>query len=292
MPGPRLTMQPESNPPQPSIRAMTHADIAEGMRLCRACNWNQLEDDWRLFLELEGAGCRIAEQDGAIAGTAAYLAYGRDFSWIAMMLVDPRVRRGGIGSALLASALDCLRDQDTVRLDATPAGEPLYRRFGFVGEYPLARSALTVDGATFTPTGGTARPMQAAELPEILARDRAVFGADRGALLASFYRRAPDLAWVAGDGYCFGRPGYRYSQLGPVIAPDPETARQLVSYCLVAQHGKRFAMDVPRHSPDWIAWLESAGFAIERPFLRMCRGRLPDAGAPERQFAIGGPEFG
>jgi hypothetical protein len=29
------------------VRAMTHADIPAGLRLCRDNNWNQLEDDWR-----------------------------------------------------------------------------------------------------------------------------------------------------------------------------------------------------------------------------------------------------
>ena len=31
------------------VRPMTHADIPAGLRLCRASNWNQLEDDWRVL---------------------------------------------------------------------------------------------------------------------------------------------------------------------------------------------------------------------------------------------------
>ncbi|MGO9256060.1 MAG: GNAT family N-acetyltransferase [Bryobacteraceae bacterium] len=306
-----------------SLCAMRYSDIAAGLHLCRACQWNQVEDDWRCFLDFDGAACRLALRDDAVLGTVAFLRFGRSFSWIAMMLVDPQARRAGIASRLMEWALESLREESSIRLDATPAGEPLYRRYGFREEYPLVRmkvaaaaeepSAALAAFAAFVPSlpsSRLVRRMEPADLPQVFARDRAVFGADRSALLASFYRRAPELAWVAReskDGYCFGRPGYLYSQLGPIVAEDAETAASLVSHCLSAQHlpmqhpptqhppgppAKPFAIDVPKHSPDWICWMESAGFAIERPFLRMCRGDHTGIGLPDRQFAIGGPEFG
>jgi GNAT superfamily N-acetyltransferase len=274
-----------------SLRAIRLSDIGAGLRLCRACQWNQVEDDWRCFLDFDGAGGHLALRDDLVLGTVAFLRYGRAFSWIAMMLVDPQARRTGIASLLMDAALESLKEGDRIRLDATPAGEPLYRHYGFLDEYPLLRTKIAVAEETFVPSRRNVRRMEAADLPKVFARDRVIFGADRSALLASFYRRAPELAWVTTDGYCFGRPGYLYSQLGPIVAGDVETAGDLVSHCLSSQHGKRFAIDVPEHSPDWIRWMESAGFEIERPFLRMCRGDNPGYGLPDRQFGIGGPEF-
>ena len=84
-----------------SLRAMGHADIGAGLRLCRACQWNQVEDDWRYFLDLEYAGCHLALREDVVLGTVAFLRYGRIFSWIAMMLVDPQARRAGIASGLM-----------------------------------------------------------------------------------------------------------------------------------------------------------------------------------------------
>src|SRR5262249_48860077 len=115
----------------------------------------------------------------------------------------------------------------------------------------------------------------------------------RSALLRSFHRRAPEMAWIvrrdgAVAGYCFGRPGHLYSQVGPVVAKDEAAARALVASC----HGEILAIDAPRAAAGWLAWLEQGGFAIERPFLRMCRGDNRSPGTPERQFAIAGPEFG
>src|SRR5690348_356412 len=76
-----------------TIRPMTHADIADGLRLCRASNWNQLEDDWRVFLD-RGGGL-LAVEGGEIVGSVAWLPFGGEFTWLSMMLVDPTARRGG-----------------------------------------------------------------------------------------------------------------------------------------------------------------------------------------------------
>src|SRR6266581_4104988 len=129
---------------------MTSDDIAAGLRLCRASGWNQLESDWRCFLELNPEGCRVVESDSAesdnaefgrvesdrrVAGTVATLRYEEKFSWVSMLLVDPEMRHRGIGSLLLGEALRLLEDMETIRLDATPAGKLVYDKFGFVDEY-------------------------------------------------------------------------------------------------------------------------------------------------------------
>ena len=172
------------------LRAMTAEDIAGGLRLCRASGWNQLEEDWRLFVESAGSGGLLIERAGKILGTAAYMRYDA-LAWVAMMLVDPAERGAGLGAQLLAGALAALGDAPCVGLDATPLGEPLYRRFGFVGDYSLARTKATIDRARFPDAAGAARRMLASDLEAVCRRDREVFGADRGRLLASLFERAP-----------------------------------------------------------------------------------------------------
>src|ERR1017187_7073680 len=125
------------------LRAMTTEDIAGGLRLCRASGWNQLEEDWRLFIDSPGSGGWLIERAGNILGTAACIRYD-SLAWIAMMLGDPAQRRagpaggrGGGGARLVSAALAAVADVPCAGLDATPAGEPLYRRFGFVEAYSL-----------------------------------------------------------------------------------------------------------------------------------------------------------
>jgi GNAT superfamily N-acetyltransferase len=277
------------------LRAMTVGDIAGGMRLCGASGWNQLEQDWRMFTDSPGSGGFLIERAGNVLGTAAYIRYDA-LAWIAMMLVDPAERGAGLGAKLLGAALGALGDAACVGLDATPAGEPLYRRFGFVEDYGLVRTKAIIDSTRFVDPAAIARRMLPSDLEAVCLRDREVFGADRGRLLATLFDRAPECAWTVKDGtgvqgYTFGRPGRLYHQLGPVVAADAAIARELVSTCLSRLGGRAFAIDVPLLDWEWLNYLKSAGFAEERPFVRMFRRGHAHPGIPARQYAICGPEF-
>lgn len=270
------------------MRQMTEADIEAGLRLCRASGWNQLATDWRLFLENNPVGCRVVESEGRVTGTVATLRYEDRFSWISMLLVDPEMRRRGIGTKLLHTAMELLADMPSVRLDATPAGKTVYDQYGFIDEYPLTRMrAIRVSGAQ-----STARAMTDVDLSRVLETDRQVFGADRSGILRRLHNFAPEYAMVVDGGYCFGRHGFRAEHIGPVVADNEESARSLVSSAAATSPERSFLIDAPHHSADWVRWLESAGFVAERPFIRMYRGSNPFPGTPERVFAIAGPELG
>lgn len=281
---------------QLSVRDMTTEDLPSGLRLCRASAWNQVHDDWLIFLNSPRSAARLAELDGEPIATAAFLRYG-PFTWISMMLVDPAQRGMGVGSHLFKDILSLLENDRCVRLDATPAGEALYRRHGFEIEYGLARMTTKVVSHKLPSDFGMTRLMEETDLPDVCRKDFEVFGADRSNLLLSLYRRAPSCAWVFKrsatiHGYLFGRRGHLYHQLGPIVAEDDAVAQQLISNCLSAQHGNSFAIDTPKLTSGWVSWLESTGFVKERPFVRMRRGECKNFGLLAYQYGIAGPEFG
>jgi ribosomal protein S18 acetylase RimI-like enzyme len=272
------------------LRQMRPADVGDGLRLSRGAGWNQAVSDWRWFLDWNAVGCRVAVRGEAVVGTVATLRFEKRFGWVSMLLVDPAERGRGIGSALLREALRLLADVETARLDATTAGQAVYEKHGFLPEHPLVRMRRNAAAALDAPAG--VRPMEASDLPRILEFDRAVFGADRRALLYNLYATAPEYAFMAeSGGYSFGRHGFLSEHVGPVVATDEGAARGLVSCCLARNRGRKFSIDA-RCGASWTQWLEGLGFAAERPFLRMYRGRNAWPGMPERQFAITGPEFG
>jgi len=279
------------------FRMMTAADIPDGVKLCRTAHWNQLPRDWEMFLQLSPADCRVAVKNEQVIGTVTTVNYQNLFSWIGMVLVDPAERRQGIGTQLLQKALDVLRDQPTVGLDATPAGREVYLKLGFVDDCRLSRMGMIVADSFARNEISPARRMTEADLPKVFELDRNVFGADRRTVLEWMFVGAPEYAWVLMRedhlaGFTLGRHGFNFEHIGPVVAENAEAAKQLVSAALAEQNGRTCILDAAHHDGEWVRWLEAAGFRQQRPFIRMVRGNATRRGLPELQFAILGPEFG
>ncbi|MFN0122491.1 MAG: GNAT family N-acetyltransferase [Blastocatellia bacterium] len=280
-----------------TYREMIASDIPAGQALCEAAGWNQVARDWMQFLHLSPRGCRVAVRNHEVIGTATTVNYENRFAWIGMVLVDPAVRRQGVGARLLGETLAILRDNPCARLDATPAGHAVYLKLGFVDEYEISRMQVTLPDVGCLAAHNPARPLTRADLPAVLALDHEVFGADRGPLLRWMLEGAPGYAWAVTEndmvaGYCLGRSGQRYEHIGPVVARDQRMAQMLVSACLAGQQGHPCLVDAPAVNTEWIAWLTHAGFTRQRTLTRMYRGEHRWPGTPEKLFAILGPEFG
>jgi len=279
-----------------TFRTMTVSDIDAGLRLTRAAGWNQLRADWEMFLQQSPEGCFVAEKAGKVIGTAGTIRYQEHFSWIGMVLVDPQERSRGVGKQLLMKALDLLAGERCVRLDATPAGEPMYRKYHFRKELCIKRmeaQGTIVDRRI--PGNPLVRPMLETDLAIVSRLDFDAFAASRSFLLDWMWKGAPDYGWLvegqAGiEGYVLGRSGFNFEHLGPIVAPSVELAQTLVLSCLGAIAGSRVVIDA-RNDPAWIKSLEELGFREQRPFIRMYRGEAPPAAALTHWVFLG-PEFG
>jgi GNAT superfamily N-acetyltransferase len=272
---------------------MTLADLPLGLSLSRQAGWNQLEADWRRFPESRIGDGFVAEWDGTPAGTTMTVNFG-PVAWVAMVLVEESLRGRGIGMALMRHALDHLDRQGvtTVRLDATPLGQPLYERLGFVEQFALTRYAGTLPLAE--PVGGveTAAP----ELwDELAALDREVTATDRRALLLRLFGEHPaEVRCVRREGrvigFRAGRPGALARNLGPCIA-TPEAGPSLFADAWQCHAGERCFVDVPIPNAAATALTEARGMTAQRRLTRMCRG-VAVCERVEHLWAAAGPEKG
>jgi GNAT superfamily N-acetyltransferase len=279
-------------------REMTRADIPSGMLLCRHAGWNQVSRDWDIFIQQNPQGCRAAIDEGIkmIIGTFATLLYQDRFAWVGMVLVHPLFRGQGIGTQLFTDALSLIADSITVKLDATPAGRQIYRKFDFTEEYAILRMHRPPGAVELSPPPSV-RPMLQEDLAHVLMLDYVVFGADRNFILERNFREGPEYACVVESGgqitaYCMGRAGHHSDQLGPIVAQHVDEAVQLLSFMLAKVGRKSLIVDALQHTPEWNSRLSAMGFSESRSLIRMVRGLNSYPGIPEKQFCILGPEFG
>ena len=279
-----------------------HAEA--GFNLSSLIGWNQTAQDWR-FVLARGEGVGLLDPNETLVATAMALPYGR-FAWICLVLVAPDYRRQGIATRLMDEVVTRQEVAGRVPgLDATPDGRTVYRRIGFRDIYRLGRyRADTVAAAPEAPDvlpgllrdELRVRPLAAADLARIVAVDRRLFGADRLELLFHLRRRRPDgafAAWREGRlaGYVLARNGREATQVGPLAAADDAVAQSLAAAALDAVTGPVY-IDAADARTDFVGWLEAAGFALQRPYIRMARGRAAGFGDPAWLYAIAGPELG
>jgi GNAT superfamily N-acetyltransferase len=276
---------------------MQLADVEEGLNLCRAAGWNQNAGEWELFLRNAPAGCLVSiGSEGQITGSVTTVRYQDHFAWISMLLVFPEFRNQGIGQQLLQGARELLSDVETVKLDATPAGRAVYLRNSFHDEFDIARFICPQWNAQ--PGLMVCEPVNAAvDLDTINAIDSSVFGAERLLVLDWLLKNAPDLAFLKRDennmtAYCFGRRGFSYNHIGPVVAPTIGDAKDLVVAALGNCDNRPVIIDIPHPTSDRTGWLTSLGFLTLRNFTRMYNGPNNWPGRAAMQFAVAGPEFG
>ncbi len=269
-------------------RGLGEADLPGCLRLSQSAGWNQNEADWRLMLGF-GQGWGIALEDGTLAASTLVLPYGERFAWIAMVLALPEHRGKGYATRLLRTALAELRKQGlTPFLDATPAGRAVYLQEGFRDCWGFARLALS-HRRDWLP--GDARPVAPADWPRILELDRRAFGADRSVVLRDLARRLPQAALVAERGFLLGRDGREARQLGPLVAEDEATARELLGAALARAEPPVY-LDLADRARGLRVWLEERGFVSQRPFTRMAHGAAQAPGDASRVVLVAGPELG
>lgn len=275
------------------IRNLTPDDTDEMLQLCAMAGWNQTSADIRRLLELEPNGCFAARETDRLIGTVTTTTFGLKLAWVGMVLVHPEFRQRGIATTLIRRALDYLRMRgvSTIRLDATPAGRPLYERQGFVPEGNLERwSGEFAQVRVPTTVGGT--------WENISELDSAVFGADRSALLRSVLADSPYPLFLSRNesgelsGYAFARAGSRAVYIGPLIAADLTVARELLLTALGGVGQGTIFIDVNMNFEGAADLLRSLGFSRQRDLLRMRIGPDSVAELASRVFAIAGPEVG
>ena len=275
------------------VRPMSQADVVRAADLSRAVSWPHRPEDWRLVLSLGEGLC--AYSGGELVGTAMWWTFGKRQTRLGMVIVDPAIQRAGIGRSLMNAVLD-QATTPSLLLNATKAGEPLYRKLGFKAIGGIAQHQGFCNAAPLVelPTGMRIRPIGRNDLPGLISLDQAAFGESRDTLIQRLVEEGEAVLLVEGErtlGFaCYRRFGRGYV-IGPVIAPDQQGAKALIAYWAGTHAGAFQRIDVTAQS-GLSSWLESFGFAPAGEVVTMLRGaQLPDTAGPTI-FAVANQALG
>ena len=278
------------------IRPFCESDLAKAMELKERADWNQTEKDWQRLIDLDPQGSFVACLDGRVIGTVTTITYGRKLSWIGMMLVDSLYRRRGIGTGLMQTALHYLHGIGvaSIKLDATPAGRPLYESLGFRAEGRIERW----EGIAPWIEKKDRLKIDAETRPAIYEFDIQAFGVDRRALLDFLITDCPvkPLMVKAPDGrlegYALARPGSKAFYIGPIVARNKEVALSLLDGMLSQLVGKTVYLDFNTGFGLGTEVLTHRELVKQRDLTRMYFSHERSAETSNLIFAIAGPELG
>lgn len=249
------------------LRKLTIVDVPAAMALSTEAGWNQTADDWRMLIELSPQGCLGIETDGEVASSATLTCYGTRLGWIGMVLTRIKYRGRGYAMRLLKECLHLADERgiESVKLDATDLGQPLYEKLGFRAEQPVERWWCTGHENANT------EPMSAPPAPNWRLADSDAFGVDRQGVLEKLAQRNPPLTFA--KSYLLTRAGREISYLGPSVCQSPTTARRLMERALLnPSHGGWFWDLLVANKPA-VSLAQDLGFAPKRHLLRMVRGK-------------------
>jgi GNAT superfamily N-acetyltransferase len=180
------------------IRAMTADDVGAAVALARAQGWRDRTRFYELVMRVPTCQPVVGIVGGRLVATGLGTANG-SVGWLGAIAVEAESRRRGFGRAITDELIRRLRAAgcETLSLEATDAGRPMYERMGFrlVSSYHQLQ-ADHLPEEPVPPRGTRARRLESADLPDLFALDRQATGEDRSAPLAVL---AESGGWVLED---------------------------------------------------------------------------------------------
>jgi len=251
----------------PDLTPLTLADVPAAAALSASFGWPHRTEDWALMLRM-GCGLKLATQDG-LQGTIMWWTQGNQMATFGMVMVPDALQGQGIGTHLMQAAIEANAGK-TLALNATPEGMTLYQRSGFRAVGITCQNQGIASGAG--DAGGAVTLAGRYVGPQIIALDQAVTGLMRAPILQSLIM-VSDLAVVMDPqsgliGYALSRVFGKGRVIGPVVAPDAQTAKALITFFLHRYAGQFLRIDTP-DTHGLSPWLAAQGLIEVAPATSM-----------------------
>lgn len=269
------------------LRRLTAEDVQHGAALSQSVGWSQTAEDWERSIAWGGEGSLGIIYGDQIAASAIAITYNPALAWIGLVITHADHQRRGLARTIMQATMENLKNRgvQTVMLDASTLGYPLYLSMGYA---PLYEVRTWVGKPKPVTQPESVRAMTHADLHQITALDARLLGAPRPQILRGYFQEGR--GWVIESdgqitGYAFAKPHGQVTRIGPWYAPSPAEAERLLHAGASAFQDQTLRIDIPQPNTEASTLAEQLGLEKGRAVTRMVYGG--DApGDMAKQYAI------
>ena len=231
-------------------------------------DWGDLIPRFKYFIESVYCNPIKSTEGDEVTGIGTSMLH-EDTAWLACIIVHENHRKKGLGNILtqkLVDEIDRSRYQ-TIYLDATDFGYPVYKKLGFEVEMEYSHMKRKVTGSTY-PVSENIIPFQDAFKEQLLSLDEKISGENRSGILSDFLGSAKIYVYENEvQGYYIPDWGD-----GPVIAGNDTAGLELMK---LRSNEKDVAIFPSTHQVA-LNFLSDNGFVTYKTSKRMLLGNIRD----------------
>ncbi|MBM6617096.1 GNAT family N-acetyltransferase [Bacillus suaedaesalsae] len=241
-------------------------DVSGLIELSASVGWDYDENEIGTVLS-SGKIFGHKNAEGKIVSSAAIIPYDSSLASIGMVIVSKDFRGKGLGKEATKKCIESVSKDTTIMLIATEEGKSLYEKMGFntvdfVHKY-LCDNYTTIS-KPLNNSDVIIEEFSGVDMNEILKLDEHAFGDRRSSFLMNRIKQSEKCLVVKDNngtivGYGLSILGPINLILGPIVAPDFQTASLLIDK-LSSKHQGKLRIDVPSGNEEFMLALEKIGF--------------------------------
>ena len=272
-------------------------DVLGLIELSASVGWDYDEHEIRTVMS-SGNIFGHRNTEGKIVSSAAIIPYDTNLASIGMVIVNEEYRGLGLGKIVTQKCIDSVSQNTSIMLISTEDGKPLYENLGFTTVDYLHKylSDNYIPTKLINNREITLEKYCENDINEIIELDSAAFGDKRSKLLLNRINQSKQCLVVKSlDGKIIGFGlsivGTINLLIGPIVAPDSQTAAILIDR-LILNHQGKLRIDVPSSNDELMLFLEKSGFVkvSNPPIMIKNSNDMPDRN--KELFAITAQIFG
>lgn len=271
-------------------------DVSGLIELSASVGWDYDEHEIKTIM-LSGKVVGHKNAKGKIVSSAAIIMYDAHLASIGMVIVHSNYRGLGLGKKVTQKCIDVAPSDASIMLIATEDGKSLYEKMGFkTVDYVHKYLCDHFTSAQPNSNDITIEDFSENDFTEIVKLDKIAFGDRRKSFLHHRINQSEQCVVVKDSkanmiGYGISILGPINLLLGPIVAPDNQTAA-IVLDRLAMNHQGKLRIDVPLGHDEFMMLLEKSGFikVSEPPIMIKNAANMPPRN--HKLFAIAAQIFG